>query len=108
MKSAVEVVIVKCTDQPAETSLDVACDVCRQSTCVEGYGPQFGILQAQWGLGSMHDGKRYEVRLCEPCFFRTLSALSRERMVNTMFDEFPDIEREKFGLLGSDDLKSDH
>ncbi|HFS8929186.1 TPA: hypothetical protein ACH1VU_006468 [Pseudomonas aeruginosa] len=29
----------------------------------------------------------YEVRLCELCFFRTLSNLRRERMVNTMFDE---------------------
>ena len=109
MISAVEVVIVKHTVlQPAETGLDVACDVCRQSTCVKDYGPQFGTLQAQWGLGSKHDGKRYEVRLCELCFFRTLSALSRERMVNTMFDEPPDAEREEFGLIGSDELKSDN
>lgn len=108
MISALELMIVKhATLQPTETGLDVACDVCRQSARVKDYGPQFGTLQAQWGVGSMHDGKRYEVRLCEHCFFRTLSTLSRERMVNTMFVEFPDAEREEFGLVGRMNPSSD-
>ncbi len=109
MKSAVEIITVKhTTHQPAETSRDVACDVCRQSTCVNDYGPQFGTLQAQWGLGSRHDGKRYEVRLCELCFFRTLSALRRELLVNTMFDAPSNTEDEGFGLVQPDEHKSDN
>ncbi|MFU3256883.1 hypothetical protein ACM7LX_33975, partial [Pseudomonas aeruginosa] len=40
---------------------------------VEGYGQQFGTLQAHWGYGSKHDGERYKVHLCELWFFRTLS-----------------------------------
>ncbi|MEJ6387626.1 hypothetical protein PV306_33540 [Pseudomonas aeruginosa] len=68
----------------------MTCDVCRQSTSVEGYGQQFGTLQAHWGYGSKHDGERYKVHLCELWFFRTLSGLRRERMVNAMFDEEPD------------------
>ena len=42
--------------QPVETVVDITCDVCRQSTSVEGYGQQFGTLQAHWGYGSKHDG----------------------------------------------------
>lgn len=92
------------THQVTETTSDVTCDVCCQSTRIEGYGLQFGALQARWGYGSTHDGERYEVHLCEPCFFRTLSALRRERMVNTMFDENFAATDDAFGLVGRDEF----
>ncbi|GLK91965.1 hypothetical protein GCM10017655_50290 [Pseudomonas turukhanskensis] len=85
--------------QPSETAIDIACDVCSQSTRVEGYDQQLVTLQAHWGYGSKHDGEHYEVCLCELCFFRTLSHLRRDRMVNTMFDEEPDITEDEFGLV---------
>lgn len=85
--------------EPTETTSDVTCDVCCQSTHVEGYGHQFGVLQARWGYGAKHDGERYEVHLCESCFFRTLAMLRRERMVNTMFDEEPNNTEDEFGLV---------
>ena len=98
--SPLEVLIVKhVVVLPAETVADITCDACCQSTRVEGYGLQFGTLQAHWGYGSKHDGERYEVHLCEPCFFRTLSGLRRERMVNTMFDENPGTSDGEFGLV---------
>ena len=75
------------TKEQAESVSDVLCDVCGDSTRVEGYGLQFGTLRASWGYGSAHDGERYEVHLCEPCFFRTLLGLRRERMVNFMFSD---------------------
>ena len=71
--------------EQAESVSDILCDVCGDSTRVEGYGLQFGTLRASWGFGSAHDGERYEVHLCELCFYRTLAGLKRERMVNTMF-----------------------
>lgn len=84
---------------PVETVVDVTCDVCCQSTRVDGYGQQFGTLQASWGYDSKHDGEHYEIHLCEPCFFHTLSNLRRERMVNTMFDESFDGVVDEFGLV---------
>ena len=54
--------------EQTESVSDVLCDVCGDSTRVEGYGLQFGTLRASWGYGSAHDGERYEVHLCEPCF----------------------------------------
>ncbi|EPB3860635.1 TPA: hypothetical protein L5633_006235 [Pseudomonas aeruginosa] len=90
--------------QPTETTSDVTCDACCQSTSIEGYGQQFGVLQACWGYGSKHDGERYEVHLCEPCFFRTLAMLRRERMVNTMFDDDLDTNQDEFGLVRKDDF----
>ncbi len=43
----------------------------------------------------------------ELCFFRTLSALRRERMVNTMFDEEPDTKEDEFGLVRRDEFWGD-
>ena len=95
-----EVLIVKhVAVLPTETVADITCDACCRSTRVEGYGLQFGTLQAHWGYGSKHDGERYEVHLCEPCFFRALGGLRRDRMVNTMFDENPDTADGEFGLV---------
>lgn len=107
--SPLEVLIVKhVVVLPTETVADITCDVCCQSTRVEGYGLQFGTLQAHWGYGSKHDGERYEVHLCEPCFFLTLSTLRRERMVNTMFDETPDTTDGKFGLVQQGEFWKDN
>ena len=39
---------------------DILCDVCLESTRVEGYSLQYAILQAHWGYGSAHDGERYD------------------------------------------------
>ena len=89
-----------------ESANDVLCDVCGDSTRVEGYGLQFGTLCASWGYGSTHDGERYEVHLCEHCFFRTLSGLRRERMVNFMFSD-ADQDLSDFGRVARDDFFND-
>ncbi|MEB3736474.1 hypothetical protein ULF88_25790 [Halopseudomonas pachastrellae] len=92
--------------EQTESVDDVLCDVCGDSTRVEGYGLQFGTLRASWGYGSKHDGECYEVHLCEPCFFRTISDLKRERMVNFMFsDENPELN--DFGRVAQDDFFND-
>ena len=90
-------------DEPAN---DVLCDVCGDSTRVEGYGLQFGALRASWGYGSAHDGEHYEVHLCEQCFFRTLSGLRRERIVNFMFSD-ADQDLSDFGRVARDDFFND-
>ena len=92
--------------EQTESVRDVLCDVCVDSTRVEGYGLQFGTLRASWGYGSSHDGERYEVHLCEPCFFRVLSGLRRERMVSFMFGD-EDQELSHFGRLARDDFFND-
>jgi hypothetical protein len=78
---------------------DVLCDVCCSSTRILGYGLQYGRLEAHWGYGTQHDGEHYRVRLCEPCFFRVLSGLRRERMVNGMFDDDQPFSESIFGLM---------
>jgi len=83
---------------------DVICDVCRSSTRTPGYGLQYGKLEAQWGYGAQHDGEHYRVHLCEPCFFRVLSGLRRERMVNGMFDDDKPFSADGFGLIGADNF----
>ncbi len=78
---------------------DVICDVCSFGTRVPGYGLQYGKLEAKWGYGSQHDREHYRVHLCEPCFFKVLSGLRRERMVNGMFDDEQSFSSEDFGLV---------
>lgn len=82
----------------------VLCDVCCSSTNIPGYGLQYGRLEAQWGYGAQHDGEHYRVHLCEPCFFRVLSSLRRERMVNGMFDDDKPFSADGFGLISADNF----
>lgn len=63
--------------------------VLRSMDCID-------TLRANWCYGSAHDGERYEIRLCEPCFFRTLLGLRRDRMVNFMFSD----EGQDLSVLG--------
>ena len=77
-----------------EVVTDVLCDVCNQSTELE-----YGTLSAQWGYGSMHDGERYELQLCEKCFFYALMTLKKVRADEFMFDEnFNASNLDGFGL----------
>jgi putative toxin-antitoxin system antitoxin component (TIGR02293 family) len=83
-----------------EVVSEVMCDICCRSTQTEGGGLQYGELWAAWGYGSSHDGERYEVHLCECCFFEVLANLKHERQRETRFDE-SDENRcpENFGLV---------
>lgn len=89
--------------EPTQDTADILCDVCGSSTRVAGYGQQFGTLQALWGYGAKHDGERYRVHLCEPCFFQALAYLKQERRINTMFDDDRPAD-EAFGRVARDDF----
>ncbi len=87
---------------------DILCDVCLESTRVEGYSLQYAILQAHWGYGSAHDGERYEIHLCEGCFFQAVASLKQERRTQTMFSEDDkDKLTDNFGMVAVDDFFND-
>lgn len=81
----------------------VRCDVCGSCTRIPGYGSQFGVLQARWGYGAQHDGERYQVRLCESCFFTVLAHLRQQRRVQHLFDDAPLRDDRAFGRVARDD-----
>jgi len=88
------------TQKVVDVVEDVRCDVCGDSTSCEGkYPPQFGMLKADWGYGSRHDGEQYELHLCEGCFFSALATLKQERQASRMFDENADDQASEFGLV---------
>ena len=67
---------------------DIRCDVCGCSTSKNGrHSPQFGTLHAHWGYGAHHDGKAYEVHLCESCFFQILANLQELRRGELMISK---------------------
>ncbi|MCY1308605.1 hypothetical protein D9M70_586240 [compost metagenome] len=70
-----------------------------------GYGLQYGTLQARWGYGTAHDGERYQVQLCERCFFMALATLRQEYRIQHLFDEEgPSLADDReFGLVARDD-----
>jgi hypothetical protein len=90
-----------------ETVTDVLCDGCSSSTRVENGGLQYATVQARWGYGTRHDGERYELHLCEGCFFKTIAYLKQERRTENMFDDQADDCREDFGLVAKDDFFGD-
>ncbi|WP_095194385.1 hypothetical protein [Pseudomonas sp. Irchel 3A7] len=91
----------------ADAVTDVVCDVCQCSTRVHAGGLQFGTLHAHWGYGTTHDGERYELQLCEACFFGTLAYIKQERRTQNLFSEDgPDLI-ENLGLIAKDDYFGD-
>ncbi|WP_054889591.1 hypothetical protein [Pseudomonas sp. NBRC 111118] len=86
---------------------DVVCDVCRLTTRVVDGGLQFATLQAHWGYGSKHDGERWEIHLCEGCFFQAVAGLKQERRIQGLFDESGGIPDDDFGLITKDDFFND-
>ena len=90
-----------------DTVTDVVCDVCLTSTRLAGEGLEFATLKAHWGYGSQHDGERYELHLCESCFFGTLAYLKQERRVQNLFSEDGCADAlnadDRFGLVARDD-----
>lgn len=85
-----------------EAVTDVRCDVCGSSARLESGKMQYGMLQAHWGYGALHDGERYEVHLCETCFFMTIAYLKQERRTINMFEADPQQPEDDFGLAARD------
>lgn len=90
-----------------EAVIDVRCDVCSVSTRLDLGGYQFGTLQAHWGYGSAHNGERYEIHLCEGCFFQALANLKQERRTQRMFCEDAPGLPDDLGLVVKDDYFGD-
>lgn len=86
--------------QLVDVVTDVLCDVCGKSTSLsDQHSPQFGMLQADWGYGSSHDGESYQVHLCEGCFFTTLAYLKEQRRGNKMFSKKSVEQERELGLI---------
>ncbi|MFS8151643.1 hypothetical protein [Vreelandella titanicae] len=96
-----------------EAVTDVVCDVCLTTTRVADKNLEYATLKAHWGYGSKHDGERYEVHLCESCFFSTLAYFKQERRVQNLFSEESDRDQafntdDRLGLVATDDYFRDH
>ena len=91
---------------------DVVCDVCLCSTRVANDGLEFATLQARWGYGAAHDGERYEIHLCESCFFLTVANLKQERRIQNLFSDNEGLSSQSaddsFGLVAKDDYFRDN
>lgn len=86
-----------------EVVTEIVCDVCLLTTAVEGGGLQYGTLRALWGYGAKHDGERYELHLCESCFFQAVANLKQERRSLNLFTDNSCAIGENFGLVTKDD-----
>lgn len=60
---------------------DVLCDCCGKSTTnhADYIGPDYGTLESCWDYGSDHDGTKYNIDLCETCFFDVINFLKEKR-----------------------------
>jgi len=59
---------------------DVRCDACDKSTTnYNDVGPDYATLESFWGYGSEKDGTKYNIELCETCFFDVINFLKEKR-----------------------------
>jgi hypothetical protein len=68
------------TEKTIKVVHDVHCDVCGKSTTnFVDVGPDYATLESCWGYGSKHDGSKYNIELCENCFFEILNFIKDKR-----------------------------
>lgn len=85
-----------------ESVIDVTCDTCGESTTNSTNSTsQYGVLSADWGYGSRHDGEHYQVHLCETCFFSLLAEAKALRRANMLFSENYEPFANDLGLVNS-------
>lgn len=59
---------------------DVHCDACGKSTTnYINVGPDYASIESCWGYGSKNDGTKYNIELCENCFFEVLNFIKQKR-----------------------------
>jgi hypothetical protein len=58
---------------------DVNCDICGKSATTMNIGPAWAELGACWGYGSIHDGYKYDIDICENCFVDVINFIKEKR-----------------------------
>jgi len=59
---------------------DVSCDCCGKSTTnYSDVGPDYATLESCWGYGSIHDGYKYDIDICENCFVDVINFIKEKR-----------------------------
>jgi hypothetical protein len=68
----------------------VLCDCCGQSTTnIEQIGPDYATLESCWGYGSPNDGVKYDIQLCENCFYDILKTIRQKRQKTLGIFKYP-------------------
>lgn len=90
-----------------DTVTDVVCDVCLCSTKANSGELEFATINACWGYGVRHDGERYELHLCEDCFFQAIADIRKHRRIHNLFNDDYDHNDNELGLMATDDYFHD-
>ncbi len=83
-------------------SNQISCDACGEHT---SEGKLFASLVAGWAPTQAHDGERYLVNICKPCFLVVLGDLRWRRRLNTLLDDTIE-DLSHFGLTAEDGRRS--
>ena len=68
----------------------ILCDCCGQSTTnIEQIGPDYATLESCWGYGSPNDGVKYDIQLCENCFYDILKTIRQKRQKTLGIFKYP-------------------
>lgn len=68
----------------------VVCDICGKVCTNDYYLPESATLEAHWGYASKHDGLRFNIDLCESCFFDTTQwMISKHKEYHGESDHIP-------------------
>jgi hypothetical protein len=69
----------------------ITCDMCGKDCdgAEDLFGINYATLDAAWGYGSKSDGSKFEIHLCEVCFYNVLEYIRDERKKILGSSEYP-------------------
>jgi len=57
----------------------VYCDSCNKLCTDPNLGSEYAVLEASWGYASKSDGKKFDIQLCEDCFYKVLDWIKKRK-----------------------------
>lgn len=68
----------------------VYCDVCGGLCTQDNFGSEYASLEASWGYASRSDGTKYNIQICETCFYDVITWMKERRLGKSVETPSPD------------------
>jgi hypothetical protein len=77
----------------------VYCDACGGVCTEDNFGSDYATLEAAWGYNSKSDGLKFEIQLCEDCFYDLLKIIEKKRKKHNVVTKYDPLKGSEYPLI---------